>query len=197
MQLAMTILFIAWGALLESWWVTAAAVISAAYSAGIAAWDERGDLTLRFGPAWAAYRREVCAWFPRWRPYVAPGSRAKLYLAEGCVPCSEVWRWLAARQPRGLELLAAEDYPVGGLTRITYVRSEGDVEHGVAALAHGLEHLHLGWAFLGWLLRLPVVCQVVQLLVDALGGAPRVVAARGNRGAGTVVIQVDRVDRVS
>ena len=41
-------------------------------------------------------------------------------------------------------------------------------EEGLAAL----EHIHLGWAFLGWTLRLPLVCPLAQWLVDASGGGP-------------------------
>ena len=47
---------------------------------------------------------------------------------------------------------------------------------GVEALARALEHVHLGWTLLGFLLRLPVVAQLAQLLVDASGGEPRRIA---------------------
>lgn len=46
----------------------------------------------------------------------------------------------------------------------------------VHAIARGLEHLHLGWAMLGWAVRLPGVAWFLQLLVDASGGGPRDVA---------------------
>ena len=44
---------------------------------------------------------------------------------------------------------------------------------GVQALARALEHVHLGWAFVGWITRLPVLRSMIQLLVDAVGGGPR------------------------
>jgi hypothetical protein len=47
------------------------------------------------------------------------------------------------------------------------------------AVARALEHVHLGWALLGWLLRLPVICQVAQLLADASGAEPRQISSAG------------------
>jgi hypothetical protein len=47
----------------------------------------------------------------------------------------------------------------------------------VEAVARALEHLHIGWALLGCLLRLPVICQFAQFLTDASGGEPRKIAA--------------------
>jgi hypothetical protein len=55
----------------------------------------------------------------------------------------------------------------------------GPVEAGVAAIGRGLEHIHLGFAFLGWLVRLPGICQLVQLLADASGAEPRSISAAG------------------
>ena len=46
------------------------------------------------------------------------------------------------------------------------------------AIARGLEHIHLGWAFVGFTLRLPAVGGLAQLLVDASGGEARVISAR-------------------
>jgi hypothetical protein len=83
-------------------------------------------------------------------------------------------RWLQRRQPRGLRIVSAADYPSRELDRLTFRSADQtSEEQGVAALARALEHIHLGWAAIGWTLRLPVVCQVVQVLVDASGGGPR------------------------
>ena len=35
------------------------------------------------------------------------------------------------------------------------------------------EHVSLGYAVLGWVMRAPVLSWLVQLLVDAVGGGPR------------------------
>ncbi|HEY3109346.1 MAG TPA: hypothetical protein VGL23_11370, partial [Chloroflexota bacterium] len=58
---------------------------------------------------------------------------------------------------------------------ITYVAADGQPFAGVAALARALDHLDLAWAWLGWALRLPLVCQAAQLLADALGAEPRAI----------------------
>jgi protein-S-isoprenylcysteine O-methyltransferase Ste14 len=104
---------------------------------------------------------------------------ARLYLAESCLPCSQLRTWLADRRPTALLLLAAEDHPGRDLERITYDPADGSPEEsGVAALARALEHLHLGYAFLGWTARLPLLRPALQLLADAAGGFPRRVPRR-------------------
>jgi hypothetical protein len=116
---------------------------------------------------------------PRLRPWhsVNPGP-ARLFVSEGCGMCSEVGRWFASRYPRHLLTVAAELHPSRALTRITYEPRDGTrAAVGVEAIARALEHLHLGWAFLGWTLRLPIVLPLVQLLLDASGAEPRTVAA--------------------
>jgi hypothetical protein len=52
------------------------------------------------------------------------------------------------------------------------------VTEGVRALGRALEHLHLGWAFAGAVLRLPLVWQSVQLVMDASGLGPRLPECR-------------------
>ena len=66
------------------------------------------------------------------------------------------------------------------LTRNTYESADGTrAAVGVEAIGRALEHIHLGWALLGFLLRLPVLRQVSQLLVDASGGEARRISANG------------------
>ncbi|MGH2625342.1 MAG: methyltransferase family protein, partial [Anaerolineales bacterium] len=72
MQFSASVLFLAWGALLGSMWVVAAAGMAIVYSIGLARWGEAGEMQTRFGPAWIAYRSHVRAWIPRWRPWHAP-----------------------------------------------------------------------------------------------------------------------------
>ena len=43
----------------------------------------------------------------------------------------------------------------------------------MAELARALEHIHLEWAIIGWIMRLPLVLVLIQLLVDSVGGEPR------------------------
>jgi len=55
-----------------------------------------------------------------------------------------------------------------------YVPGDGTKSvEGVRALGRTLEHLHLGWAIAGIALRLPLVWQFVQVMMDACGLGPR------------------------
>lgn len=176
MAASCTVVLLAWAALLRNGWLLLAPVVSMIYSAGIADWDESEDMQRRFGDAWRTYRSAVRNWMPRWRPYHA-GDPARLYLAASCGPCSEVWRWLAARNPVGLEILAAEKLPYGLIRRMRYVPGDATPSvEGVRAMARALEHLNLGWAVAGTALRLPLMWQFVQVMMDASGLGPRIPA---------------------
>ena len=63
-----------------------------------------------------------------------------------------------------------------GVRRVTYLPVEGPNSLGVAAIARALEHIHLGWAIIGWSLALPGVVHFAQLLADVFGPAPHTVA---------------------
>jgi len=176
MQLSMSLVLLFVGLLLESVWIAAAGLVSFAYGAGLAAWHEDDEIARRFGAAWMEYRRHVRCWLPRWRPW-SP-SPARLFVAESCGPCSEVGTWLRRRRPLGLEILAAEDHPARDLARMTYETADGKSEQGVAAFARALEHIHLGWALVGWTTRLPLLRPVIQLVLDACGAGPRAIGRR-------------------
>jgi protein-S-isoprenylcysteine O-methyltransferase Ste14 len=181
MQAAACLVLVALAAWLGNGWLLVAALIDVVYGAGLAGWHQHNHMRASFGADWLAYRRAVRDWWPRWRPYVSTGD--VLYVDSQCGPCSELGRWLERQQPRGLAINSAQDHPRRDLDRLTF-QSAGECYEvdGVAALARALEHIHLGWAFVGWTLRLPIVCPLVQLLVDASGGGPhRVTRARPAR----------------
>jgi protein-S-isoprenylcysteine O-methyltransferase Ste14 len=174
MQLSCALVMLSWACLLRNGWLLAAAAVSIVYSAGIAEWDEGQDLARRFGAEWRQYRAAVRSWFPRLRPYHA-GEPALLYIAASCGPCCELRRWIGARKPLGLEMLDAESLPHGSIERLRYDPNDGSPwVDGVRALGRVLEHLNLGWAVAGAALRLPLVWQFVQLLMDASGLGPRI-----------------------
>jgi protein-S-isoprenylcysteine O-methyltransferase Ste14 len=177
MQLSCVLVLLAWGMMLRSVWITSAALIGVMYGLGIAGWDERADLDSRFGARYRKYRGAVRAWRIRWRPWHNPEQpSARLYVAESCGPCSEVRRWIEARKPVGLAVVAAEYHPSRELTRITYEPEDvTPSEEGIAAFARALEHLNFAWAFSGFALRLPVFRQLVQLLMDASGMGPQTI----------------------
>ena len=183
MQLSAVVLLFLLGLVLRNAWVSAAGVMAHFYSVGLAGWDEDEDLRQRFGEDWIAYRRGVRRWVPRLRPWrQTDRPPARLFVAEGCGMCREVGRWFEQRGARQLAIVPAESHPLGALTRITYEPGDGTRDAtGVEAVARALEHVHLGWALLGCLLRLPVICQFAQLLTDASGGGPRKIAVTRGR----------------
>ena len=173
MQICCGLTMLTWALMLRNVWLLLGALVSFIYSAGIAEWDERQDLQPRFGEDWLKYRREVKSWVPRWKPYVA-GPPSRLYIAGTCGPCSELRAWLECRQPIGLELIAAETLEQGSIRRLRYVAADGtETVEGVRALGRAMEHLQFGWALTGTALRLPGICQAIQLLTDVSGLGPR------------------------
>jgi protein-S-isoprenylcysteine O-methyltransferase Ste14 len=173
------ILLAAWGALLGSAVVAAAAAMGATLSAGLAAWNEDGELGDRFGDEWRRYRRHVRLWAPSVRPTVT--HPAVVYVARSCEPCSQVGDFLVARQPIGLAVRPAEDCAVG-LRRVTYEQA-GSRSTGVAAVGQSLEHVNLAWAAASWVGRVPGIQQVLQLVTDAVVGGARAIAVRGPQEA--------------
>ncbi|WP_438490001.1 methyltransferase family protein [Streptomyces sp. S186] len=172
MQLSVFLFYALLGLLARDARLLAGAAAAFAYGAGLAAWHEGGRMRETYGEPWTAYRAAVPAWLPSLRPW--PGSaRARLYVAETCGPCSQFGRWIARRRPVALELVPAERHPQR-LRRMTYETDDGAVRaEGIAALGRMLNHLHLGWAVLGWLLMVPGLRWFAQLCADALGAGPR------------------------
>ena len=133
------------------------------------------DLSERFGSRWKHYRREVRDWFPGWKP-TSELSEGRLYVAISCDPCSSVGMWFSKKDTVNLQLCSAESH-IEPLQRIRYESADGFVvESGIRAIAHGLEHINLGWAIVGWIMRLPIVAPSVQLVADAVGGGPRLLS---------------------
>jgi protein-S-isoprenylcysteine O-methyltransferase Ste14 len=180
MQLSAVVLLVLLGVVLQNPWVAVAGVVAHIYSVGIAGWDEGSDLRERFGDAWHGYRQRVRQWVPRWRPWYEDAEPiAVLYVSDECGMCREVAAWFRQRGARGLAIVAAEDHPSKTLTRITYESRDGLYEaRGMVAIARALEHVHFGWAMIGFAIRMPIVSAFVQLVADASGAEPRPVTAR-------------------
>lgn len=180
MQTSPVLVFAAWALLLKNPWLLMGGFTIVIYCVGLAAWHEGQDMKERLGEPWLRYRTNVANWMPRWRPWHDPETTLpRLYIAEGCGQCSQVRRWLEARHPSGLEIVAAEDHPSHDLYRMTYDPMDNtQPDEGVAAFARGLEHINFAWAFVGALLRLPVICPLIQLLLDASGLGPQLIERR-------------------
>ncbi|MEU4473787.1 methyltransferase [Micromonospora sp. NPDC023888] len=154
-----------------------AAVSAGTFGAAVAGPHEHHDLRVRYGAPWRSYREQVRDWWPRWRPYSA-GPPAVLWLDDDCGPCATTWRMLARRHPVGLRIRPAREHE-RVLWRAEYVGGDGHTERGVAAVARGLEHVHLGWAVVGWTLRLPGAAWLAQLVTDAMIAPPHPARLRG------------------
>jgi protein-S-isoprenylcysteine O-methyltransferase Ste14 len=173
MQLSAVLFYLLLAAALGSGWFVAGAAILVSYSAGLATWSERDELTARWGDDWLRYRAAVRAWIPRWRPAVF--SVSKLYVDLDCHPCSRIGAWIAAQQPLGLELVPATLHPTMDLRRIRYEAADGTSADGIAAMARAFEHFNLFWALAGAAARLPLVRSLLQLIIDSVGGGPTLV----------------------
>ena len=140
------------GLVLQNVWVSAAGVMAHLYSVGLAGWDEDEDLRRRFGEDWIAYRRGVRAWVPRLRPWHRtdrPPRDSSSPRAAACAARSGDGS--SGAEPGSSSIMPAETHPSGALKRITYEPGDGSrAASGVEAVARALEHIHLGWALLGW-----------------------------------------------
>ncbi|MGH2756864.1 MAG: methyltransferase family protein [Actinomycetota bacterium] len=174
MQLSMVFIFLVGGISLWNGWFLAPAFVAFIYGAGLAEWHEDVQLSERFGDAWTSYRGRVRPWAPRWRPAVSEPST--LLVAYSCGTCSSIGRWFLARHPVGLVIAPAEDADDPDLRRVTYIASDETTHRGVRAIARAFEHIHLGWAIVGWVLAMPVISHFAQLVVDLFGPTPHVVA---------------------
>lgn len=175
MQLSAVLVLLLAGVALHNVWLSAAGVMAHLYSLGLARWDEDADLQGRFGVDYPIYRAGVRRWLPTLRPWRQPGTAdAQLYVAASCTTCRQVGRWFERRGGRGVKIVPAESHGSGALRRITYEPGDGTrAASGVEAVARALEHVHLGWALIGFGLRLPIVRPLAQLLADASGGHAR------------------------
>ncbi len=168
MQLGKITMLLGWAAFWRNPWFAATAGGGLLYSLLIAIPREDRALRIRFGPAWTGYSARVRRWLPHWRPF-APLAPARLYLDLACGSCSQLATWLNARSSVGLEIVSAAQHPGAPLARMRYGTGDGSSEDdGILALARALEHVNLAWAFCGWMMRLPGVSWLAQLLADAL-----------------------------
>ena len=170
MQLSTAAVFLLWGWWSASPWVAAASLAALSTGSGIAGWSESQALLDRFGNTYLDWHRAL----PRWTPQSSPRIPwpATLYLASSCNLCSQLASWFRRRQPVSLTIAPAESFPGTPLTRMRY-EAPGTSASGLEALACALNHLHLSWAWIGWIIRLPIIRPMLQALTDISGGGPR------------------------
>lgn len=146
---------------------------SMVFSQAVARPHEERVLARRW-PEYAEWRRSTPAWVPGLRPARSLPTRGVLSVDSGCAVCRDVGIWAASA---GVTVRPAD----GGATRLSW--TQGSIaETGVAAWARAAEARHLGWAWIGWLIRLPLVLPMVQLVADARGLGPRPITADAGSG---------------
>ncbi len=170
MQLSGVLLLVIMAVLTRQAVVAAAALITLSYNRLFSTY-EYTSLEERFGQSWTMLADPQRRWTPSWRP--SPnGEQARVWIDLSCDQCRPVADLLLAFHPVGLTISDAAAHP-DTLVRIRYERDDGVCFDGVRAAGASLEHLHFGWAMLGWLLRTPVVWRFWQLIGDASGLGPR------------------------
>jgi protein-S-isoprenylcysteine O-methyltransferase Ste14 len=166
MQICVVASLLVLGLAFESWLLAAAAGVAVIYALGIVRWHHTIDIEPRFGEAWRNYRINVGNWIPRWRPWIEAPST--VYFAGYCAICRDTQHWVERLGPVGLQIRDAGEHP-DTLTRMTYRFPDGSEVHGIYAIAACMNHINLPCAFLGWFMRLPLVRQILQVLIDGTG----------------------------
>ena len=105
---------------------------------------------------WSSYKESVADWRPRWSPY-RPG-RPIVIATTASEAAQTIGLGFALDGGIRVRLRRAQ-----GFSRLVFSCAETGVrEKGVAALSRILERRNLGWAIIGWCLRVPLVTAVLQ-----------------------------------
>ncbi|MBM6402833.1 hypothetical protein JQN72_01055 [Phycicoccus sp. CSK15P-2] len=172
MQSGMCLLLVLLAVAAGSWTLGLGVLVAATFALAVAEPHEHATLAVRW-PGYPSYRRAVRPWVPRWTPVA--DDPATLWVSETCGLCRATGHTVEGLRPSGVRLRPAESAPVV-LTRMRWCAGDTD-DRGVAALARALERTRLPWAWVGWLVRLPVLGTGVQVVADACGLGPRVLPA--------------------
>jgi len=158
-QVGMVLSLVILGLLLQTSLPFIIAVIAIIYSEGIARWSENTDLEKRYGDRWLSYRSSQQNWIPRLLPHTPSGT---IYFDSQCGTCSKIENWFRKQHPVKLNILPAKK----NHRRVTYSYHDNTKAEGVAAIACALQHLHLGWAYLGWIIQIPGIKFLSQQAID-------------------------------
>ncbi len=177
MQLSMVLVLLVWSWMFNSWFVFLLGVVAVVYCVGIARWSEGVDLKGRFGEDWVRYDARIKAWKCSLAPVrggFEGGENARVFIDDRCVVCQSIALWIGGRGAVGLDVIAAKGWEGEALKRLTYVDvRSGERFEGVLAMARVFQHIHVGWAWLGWVAMIPGITHFIQLVVDSAGGGAR------------------------
>lgn len=164
-QWSFTVLFIPLSIYHESYFLLFGAAISILYTVGVSNNQENEDMKIRFGDLWTNYKKTTPNWCFLWIPRHIP--KGTIYFKQNCNQCEGIKTWFENRQLNNLEVKYSNTYIGEELLKVTYVHHTGQEYKSVKALANALEHIHLGYASLGWMMRFPIVNFMLQTIVDA------------------------------
>ena len=160
-QWSMTVLFIP-----MAWWLSSpllllGSFVSLAYALSIAWVQEGADMVSRFGSSWVEYKRRVPQFRFLWKPIKM--GQSTIYFKKDCLICQKTKHWFANRNPINLDFQPAMD----NIRQVTYIDNNSNESTSVLAISYALEHINLLYASLGWFMRFPGICFLLQLIVDA------------------------------
>jgi hypothetical protein len=165
-QWSFTLLFIPLAIHYNSYLLSFGFFISLAYVIGVSNPQEYLDMNSRFDIKWDLYKKNVPSWWFLWKPKFIP--KGILYFKKDCNQCEQIKQWFEKRPAINLDIRYSKEYNSSELLQATYVHPSGLKFSSVKAIAHGVEHINLAWACLGWLMRFPLVLFVLQTIVDSM-----------------------------
>ena len=162
MQTSLVATLLVWAIYLQSQLALLLAGAGIVYSVGFARWSEGADLSRKHGDRWQKYRRSVRPWLPQRLP-CEQTEDSVIYFDLQCGPCHEIANWLRKQSLFDLKIKDAAYFDGPPLMRVTYRYPDGTSLGGVEAIAAALSHIHFGWAWLGWLVRLPILLPLAEM----------------------------------
>jgi len=145
-------------------------LVSIAYTVGISDYHENDDMRKRFGLEWEVYKSSVPKWRFLWKPTQIP--QGQIFFDLNCIQCSQVREWIQNRNPINLAIKTSVDFQAHTILQVTYIDHNGLEFRSVNAIACALEHIHLGYATLGWFMRFPGLNNILQVIIDTMEFSP-------------------------
>ncbi|MDE0836931.1 MAG: hypothetical protein OSA84_11335 [Akkermansiaceae bacterium] len=84
-----------------------------------------------------------------------------------------IW-WFRPGKRLATGLLYSTAWVAAPLQRLTWHHPpSGRTESGIAGVSMAFQHLHLGWAALGWIAGIPGISHTIQLCFDTAGAGKK------------------------
>lgn len=166
-QWTFTFIFLVLAIYHQSFYFLIGIIVSVCYVLGVSDKQEFPDMIYRFGMSYENYKKAVPAWKFLWRPIAIP--KGKIYFDMECTNCSQISQWFLHQKTNNLEVCPSASFTSYNLQKVTYIDHYDTHYEGISAISMALQHIHLGWATLGWFIGFPLVRYIFQSIVEALG----------------------------